>query len=360
MEVFFNPEIRNYDFGPEHPFRGDRFDNFLRLYHVLFGRDLEFNLVTHEKLASDEELRLYHTQAYIDAMRTAAQEHNQHDIAQYVSQDCLSSVTGRLPEGIENAARAIVRNGILAVDSVMQGKTAKAISIGGGLHHAKCSYSEGFCVYNDVVIAARYTLRKYHLNRILVLDTDAHAGNGTYEAFYRDPRVLFVDMHQRDIYPHTGWVQEIGEGNGEGSTVNIPMDWGTCDAAYERFFDAIVLPLAREFQPQLIIRNGGADPHFSDSLTHLGLTLAGFTMIGDKLRQLSHELCNGREIDLIGSGYNPEVLPKAWVSLIAGLAGKKIDWTESVPIRNDGGSKDLERLIRQIKASLMFYWECMR
>lgn len=118
-EIFFNPEIKNYDFGPEHPFRGDRFDSFLKLYDEIFVNDLDFNFVTHDKLANDEELRLYHTQAYIDAMRTAAQENNPPDISEYVSQDNLSSVTEQLPKGIEKAARAIVKNAILAVDSVM-------------------------------------------------------------------------------------------------------------------------------------------------------------------------------------------------------------------------------------------------
>lgn len=359
-DVFYNPIIKNYDFGPEHPFRGDRFDSFLRLYEEIFGNDSNFTFVTHDKLAIDEELRLYHTQAYIDAMRTASQGNARPDISEYVSQDNLSSDPEQLPKGIEKAARAIVKNAILAVDSVMQGEAKKAVGIGGGLHHAKCSYGEGFCVYNDIVIAARYALKKYGLNQILVLDTDAHAGNGTCEAFYRDYRILFIDIHQRDIYPRTGWVEEIGKGNGEGYTVNIPVDWDTGDAAFERIFDEVVFPLAREFQPQLIIRNGGSDPHFADSLTNLNMTLAGFRMIGEKLRQLSDELCDGREVDLIGSGYNPDVLPKAWISLIAGLAGKDINWEESPPPRNDLDIKETEKVIKRIRGALMLYWECMR
>ena len=100
-EVFYNPEIKNYDFGPEHPFRGDRFDGFLTLYKEIFGDDPCFNLVTHDKLAKDEELHLYHTQAYIDAMQTASQESDQPDISEYVSQDNPCSVTEKLPKGIE-------------------------------------------------------------------------------------------------------------------------------------------------------------------------------------------------------------------------------------------------------------------
>ena len=386
IAVFYSPELRNYDFGPGHSFRGDRFAAFLEIFHKTLAGNPRFQLVNHNELASDEELGFWHTQDYINIMKAVSQAVNddyeemdwpflgyanlaewgpkvgpsRQSLSVYLSQDNVNPSTGRIPAGIEKAARAVVKNSILTVDYVQQGKATKAISIGGGLHHAKAGYGEGFCIYNDVVIAARYAMMKYELERILILDTDAHAGNGTCEAFYADPRVLFIDLHQSGIYPDTGWVEEVGEGEGEGFTINIPLESGTGDASYEKIFDEIVFPLAKEFQPQLIIRNGGSDPHFADSLTGMGLTLAGFWMIGDKLKQLSAEICDGRSVDLICSGYNLEVLPKAWVSLIAGLTGRDIELEETEPKFGDRRYAQMEELIGKIKAVLRPYWKSLR
>jgi len=386
ITVLYNPELKNYDFGPGHSFRSDRFASFLKLYHETLAGDPHFQLVNHNELASDEELGLWHTQDYINMMKAASQAVNddyeevdwpflgyanlaawgpkvgpsRQSLSVYLSRDNVNPSTSRIPEGIEKAATAVVKNSILAADYVQQGKATKAISIGGGLHHAKAGYGEGFCIYNDVVIAARYAMKKYGLERILILDTDAHAGNGTCEAFYADPRVLFIDLHQGGIYPGTGLVEEVGEGEGKGSTINIPLESGTGDALYEKIFDEIVFPLAGEFQPQLIIRNGGSDPHFADSLSGLGLTLAGFRMIGDKVRQLSAEICDGKSVDLICSGYNQDVLAKAWLSLIAGLSGREIELTESVSHLGNQNLIETEKLIGKVKTILKPYWESMQ
>ena len=386
IAIVYNPELENYDFGPGHSFRGDRFASFLKSYSETLAGDPHFELITHDELASDEELKIGHTEDYINMMKAASQEFkdeseesgwysgvkispmgwgpkqgpSRQSLSVYASPDNLNPYTGRIPQGIEKAARAAVKNSILAIDYVEQGKSTKAVGIGGGFHHAKASYGEGFCIYNDVVIAARYAMEKYRLERILLLDTDAHAGNGTCEAFYVDPRVLFIDLHQKGIYPGTGWVEEIGEGKGKGFTVNIPLESGTGDASYEQLFDEVIFPLAREYQPQMIIRYGGSDPHFGDTITGLGLTLAGFKMIGEKVRLLSTELCGERSIDLICSGYNPDVLPKAWLSLIAGLSGVVIEMEESAPARGHERLAETEDLINKVKAVLRPYWGSMR
>ncbi|MDI6811873.1 MAG: histone deacetylase, partial [archaeon] len=242
------------------------------------------------------------------------------NIFQYASLDNLDPSTGYLPRGIEKATRIIVGSSLVAGELVFKGEFKKAISLGGGLHHAKENFGEGFCVYNDVVICAKNLLTK-GLKRILILDTDAHAGNGTSEAFYEDDRVLFIDLHQdpRTLYPGTGFINEIGSGKGEGFTVNIPLPVGASDLAYHYCFKEIIFPLAKEFKPEIIIRYGGSDPHFADGLTNLGLTLEGFKMIGKEVRKLAAEVCEDKEIDLIASGYNPEILPLAWTLMISGL-----------------------------------------
>lgn len=233
----------------------------------------------------------------------------------------------------------------------------------GGMHHASSSYGEGFCVYNDVAICARNLKQNYGLERILILDTDAHAGNGTAQIFYDSSDILFIDLHQdpRTIYPGKGFAHEIGSGSGEGYTVNVPMPLFSGYDSYELVFDEIVFPLAEEFSPQIILRNGGSDPHFADELTQLGLTLEGFAIIGTKVRELA-KLCDGKVVDLIGSGYNLRVLPAAWVALIGGLTGIKLEIEEpfSIPqrFRKDYALEETKGVIEQVKRNLKAYWRC--
>jgi len=141
----------------------------------------------------------------------------------------------------------------MAGELVWEGRFACAVGGGGGMHHARGNYGAGFCIYNDVAICIRNLIQKYGLERILVLDTDAHAGDGTCQIFYQDPRVLFIDLHQdpRTLYPGTGFSHEIGAGEGKGYTVNVPLPPGASYDAYEYVLDEIFAPLAGEFDPQI-------------------------------------------------------------------------------------------------------------
>lgn len=358
--IIYSDELKNYDFGPGHPFRSDRFDSFLRLYREKLGKNKKFELVKNNEIATDEELEEWHTRDYIQAMKTASTGLTLPNLYRFISQDNINSVTGEFPKGIEKAARAIVKNSILAFDCVQQGKSEKAVSIGGGLHHAKPSYGEGFCVYNDVTIAAKHAMKKYNLEKILILDTDAHAGNGTCEAFYFDPRVLFIDLHQRGIYPGTGFVDEIGNEKGKGFTVNLPLVAGASDRSYELIFDEIIFPLAKEFKPEIIVRYGGSDPHPGDEITQLALTLDGFKMIGRKVREIS-KLCEDKSVDLICSGYKPDVLSKVWLSLITSLSGVEIGLEEPTSrIKTDEMLAETKGLMKKVKENLSPYWKCMK
>ena len=358
--IIYSDELKNYDFGEGHPFRSNRFERFLELFKEKLSKDKRFELKKNITLASDEELELWHSKDYIKTMQDASQGKAVSNLFRFISGDNINPSTKKLPQGIEEGARAVVKNSLLAIDYNQQRKTEKAVSIGGGLHHAMSDYGEGFCVYNDVVIATKYAIEKYNLERVLILDTDAHAGNGTCKAFYSDPKVLFVDTHQGGIYPGTGSVDEIGEGRGKGFTVNLPVEAGTGDKAYELIFDEIIFPLAREYKPQMIIRYGGSDPYFDDELTSLGLTLYGFEMIGKKVRELSRELCENRSVDLLCSGYNLEVLPKIWLTLVAAISGVKINFKESALDIRDRKIAETKHLIKKVKGKLAPYWKSIK
>ncbi len=368
VEIFYREELREYDFGPGHPFRGDRYGNFTQFLMEKLPEDDNYRILKGEP-ATDEELLLICEKDYIDFTKNYFRAANMGlslngRFARYHSPD--NRPIGR-PGKLEEAARFIVGQAKMAADTVQEGSTSrKAVSLGGGMHHAKPNYGEGFCIYNDVAFTARYLTRKYGLERVLILDTDAHAGNGTMEYFYSDPKVLFIDLHQdpRTLYPGTGFVSQIGDGKGKGYTINVPVPMYSSDDSYRLVFDEIILPVNEEFRPQLIIRNGGSDPHFADELTALGLTMEGFRMIGEKVGQMSTKTCDGKVIDLIGSGYNKRVLPHGWLALISGLAAIKTSIEEPVPapqgFKQNPSLSQTVKVVAEVKRVLKDYWRCFR
>lgn len=357
--ILFRKEINEYDFGEGHPFHGRRGEDFLKFLREKLKIDFP---VLKAKKASDEDLSLICEKDYIEFTKNYFEAANlgkkyEGKFYQYHSIDNLP--LGK-PGKIEEAARYIIGQAKLAADLVFQGKYKKVISIGGGLHHAKRNFGEGFCLYNDVAFCAKYLLEKYNLKRILILDTDAHCGNGTMEYFWEDGRILFIDIHQdpQTLYPGVGFIEEIGGGKGEGFIINIPLPPLAGDKCYRMVFEKIVEPVTKTFKPQIIIRNGGSDPYFNDPLTNLGLTIEGFRMIGEKVRELS-EICEGKEIDLIASGYNLKILPLAWAALISGLLGIKIEIPKSslVPTFQEP-LEQTQRIISEIKDKFRKYWSC--
>ncbi len=366
LAILSHPELTEYNFGPGHPFRGDRYEMFPRFLHKRLPEDGNYRVLQAEAVTT-EELLLICQKEYIDFTTEYYRAANlglsyPGPFQRFHSSDNLPM--GK-PGKLEEAARLVIGQARTACDLVQEGKFPKVVSIGGGLHHAKSDYGEGFCLYNDVAFCGKYLLQKHGLERVLILDTDAHAGNGTCEYFYDEPRVLFIDMHQdpRSLYPGTGFASEIGSGAGKGFTINIPLPPFAGYDSYKLVFESIVEPVTQEFKPQIIIRNGGSDPHFADTLTSLGLPVKGFRMIGDKLRQMAG-ICDGKSIDLIASGYNEEVLPYAWLALIAGSGGIELNIEEPVPIperfATDQSLPETKKVIAEVKRNLKDYWQCLR
>jgi acetoin utilization protein AcuC len=364
--ILYNDHLKEYDFGEGHPFRGDRFINFHKFIHHNLPEGKYYDLLS-AKPASDKDLQLICHKNYIEFTRGYYEAANlgipyPGKFNDFQGMDNIP--TGK-PGKIEEAARLIIGEAKLAVQLLMKDTYKKAIVIGGGLHHAKPNYGEGFCLYNDVAFTAKYLMEQYGLTRVLVLDTDAHCGNGTMQYLYEEERSLFIDIHQDPvgIYPGTGFVQQIGTGKGKGHIVNIPMPEGSSDSAYRIAFETIIEPLVKEFEPQIIIRNGGSDPHFADGLTQLGLTMDGFYMIGNKVRKMS-EVCNGKVLDMIASGYNPQILPYAWTALIEGLLGVEFNIKEPVPAPSSFDPNAMVTatlsVLAEVKECLSPYWKSLK
>jgi acetoin utilization protein AcuC len=347
IAIVYHEGVADYDFGQGHPFRGDRFPRFIKLIKEHGILDLPSVELFEPELAVDEDLRLAHSDDYVQFVERAAA--NRHS---------LSGDTPLNPK-VPRAARLIVGSALKAGELVAEGGFRIAEGVGGGLHHAGRDYGGGFCVFNDVAICALALLKRHGLERVLVFDSDAHAGNGTMDIFYEDPKVLFISVHQdpKTIYPGTGFIDQIGSGRGEGYTVNIPLPRRADDECMELVLERIFKPLARAFRPQAIIRNGGSDPHFGDGLATLGLTFAGLRSIGVAVAEAASVAGCGA-VDLCCSGYNPETVTQGWLYILSGLMDVEVSIPEPKPTHwgVPSPTEATEAVIEAVTERLSDYW----
>jgi acetoin utilization protein AcuC len=292
-----------------------------------------------------------HSEDYVDLIFRLAEQKKPYDVETPVSQEILE------------AALLIVGGAIECGKAVHEGKAKRAISMGGGYHHAGKNYGGGFCIFNDIAVLIEHLRASYNAKRFLILDYDVHFGNGTSDIYYRDPNVLYISLHQdpRTLYPGTGFVWQIGEDAGEGYNVNVPLPPGTGDSTYLYALNEVFVPLADEFRPDIIIANGGSDSHFADMLGDLGLTAKGFFSVSSLIRETADSVCGGKLVLMPGSGYNPKVLPLCWYALVAGAVGLKeisVEDPSNPPKEPPQCRRTVEKTIDELKRLLRKYWSC--
>jgi acetoin utilization deacetylase AcuC-like enzyme len=261
--------------------------------------------------ASLKELEMIHAPEYISYVKSKAEKGGG-----WLDPDTVVS-----PKSYEAALYAA--GGLLvAVEAVMKGEVDNAFAlVRPPGHHAIHDRAMGFCIFNNVAIAAKFALSKFNLNRVLIADFDVHHGNGTQDAFYADPKVLYFSTHQYPFYPGTGWMDETGTGEGEGTTVNFPMAAGWGDEEYLRAFNEVLVPVARRFQPQLILVSAGFDAHWADQLAMMRVTITGFAQMAMILKELAAELCQGRLVFTLEGGYNLRVVASSIKAIFDVLLG---------------------------------------
>ena len=248
--------------------------------------------------ATIEELARVHSEGYITYVESFAQKGGG-----YLDPDTVVS------EGSYKAALYAAGGLLNAVDAVMDGEVehASALVRPPG-HHALRWEAMGFCLFNNIAIAARHVIETRKLDRVMIVDFDVHHGNGTQDEFYGNREVLYFSTHQYPFYPGTGAVNDIGEGVGAGVTVNVPLPAYCGDEEYLRAFNEILVPVARRFKPQLILVSAGYDAHWADYISMMQVSTTGYARMVGILRELSRELCGGKLVLTLEGGYNLDAL----------------------------------------------------
>jgi acetoin utilization deacetylase AcuC-like enzyme len=262
--------------------------------------------------APDSALEAVHTPQMLRLVRQmASYGGGQFDSDTYVTADSW--------EAASLAAGAAVG----AVDAVAGGRYGRAFAlVRPPGHHATPGRAMGFCLLNNVAVAARYAVQQLGLQRVAIVDYDVHHGNGTQDVFYGDPNVLFVSTHAAPFYPGTGSMSEMGDGKALGATLNIPLPFGVGDTGYAAVFEQVVAPALRRFRPQLIFVSAGYDAHWSDPLGPMVLSVSGYAHLTATLVELAEELCDGKLVMVLEGGYNLDALGACVVASLRLLLGR--------------------------------------
>lgn len=305
----YSTDYLNYKFSDDHPFNHIR----VKLTQDLLTeiKALQETEVIAPRVATDDEISLIHDPAYIDAVKKAGKGSLASSIAANYG---LGTEDTPIFSNMHEASALIVGGTLTAVDAVMTGKSDHALNVGGGLHHGFRGKASGFCIYNDSSIAIEYMKKKYGA-RVLYVDTDAHHGDGVQWAFYDDPDVCTLSIHEtgRYLFPGTGNINEKGQGKGYGFSFNVPIDAFTEDESFQEVYEDSFRKVIDFFKPDVILTQNGADAHYYDPLTHLSVSMNSFEFIPKLAHQLAHEYCNGKWIAVGGGGYDIwRVVPRAW------------------------------------------------
>jgi acetoin utilization deacetylase AcuC-like enzyme len=261
--------------------------------------------------ATRDELALNHAQTYIDTIEATA------GCAQ-VSLDPDTSTSSGSWTAAKLAAGAVLDG----CDLLLSGRAASAMAlVRPPGHHAEHDRAMGFCLFNNVAVGAQYLIQHHGLERVMIYDWDIHHGNGTQNAFYDSPNVLYVSSHQYPYYPGSGALHETGHGAGSGYTVNIPLAGGQGDAEYLLLIDRLIAPLAREYKPQMIIVSAGYDIYTRDPLGTMQVSAEGFGAMAFRLKQLAEEVCAGRLLLALEGGYHIEGITRSVQHTLDAIAG---------------------------------------
>jgi acetoin utilization protein AcuC len=325
-QLMWDERVTAYDFGPGHPMDPVRLTLTRGLVRAL-GLDAALKVVAAPP-AGDSTLALVHRADYVAAVRRASADPRSAEAAYG-----LGTVDDPAFAGMHEAAALIAGQSVGAAEAVWRGEVAHAVNFAGGLHHAMPGAASGFCVYNDAALAVARLL-ELGARRVVYVDVDVHHGDGVQAAFWDEPRVLTISLHESPstLFPQTGWPQETGGPDAEGGAVNVALPAGTGDEGWLRAFHSVVPDLVAAFRPQVVVSQHGADTHFEDPLAHLAVSVDAQRTVAQACHDLAHEHAAGKWVALGGGGYAvADVVPRTWTHLVAIAAGAPVDPQTPVP-----------------------------
>jgi acetoin utilization deacetylase AcuC-like enzyme len=351
LGLVYHDDYLLHEHTPTHPERRERLTytmDQLREEGVLSHP--EVSLVEPEP-ADEEEMRRVHTDDYLEKLKGMSEE----------GRGALS-VDTHISEHTWDSALLAAGGVIEGVDRVLDGEddASFVLSRPGG-HHAFADHAHGFCFTNNTAVALRRAQEVHGVDRILLWDWDAHHFDGTQSVFYDDDSVLTMSTHQtgRTLFPGTGYTDEVGEGEGEGYNVNVPLLPKTGDDGYERVVEEVFEPIARQYDPDLLFVEAGQDNHFTDPITDLGVTAQGYVSLMDAAAETAEEVCDGRVVASLAGGYGIEGgLPYTNLAVIASLAGMETsNVREPATYEPPADGPSVDRAVRKVEENLGDYWE---
>ncbi|XP_038706253.1 histone deacetylase 14 isoform X2 [Tripterygium wilfordii] len=261
------------------------------------------------KPASVDDIASVHAKAYVSGLEKAMDQASEKGIIYIEGSGPTYATPTTFQESLvaAGAGLALVDSVVAASHNTGNPPTGFALIRPPG-HHAIPKGPMGFCVFGNVAIAARHAQRVHGLKKVFIIDFDVHHGNGTNDAFYDDPDIFFLSTHQDGSYPGTGKIEEVGHGNGEGTTLNLPLPGGSGDIAMSTVFDEVIVPCAQRFKPDIILVSAGYDAHVLDPLASLQFTTRTYYMLASNIKRLANELCGGRCVFFLEGGYNLDSL----------------------------------------------------
>ncbi len=326
--IVWDDGFSRYDFGPGHPMDPVRLDLTARLCRALGLFEPGDVQVVSPEAATDEALARVHSPGYIAAVRAASA-----DPGRAAQQFGLGTDDDPAFPGMHEISARIAQGSAMVARQVWAGEVAHGVNFTGGLHHAMRDRAAGFCIYNDAALAIGELLAA-GADRVAYVDVDAHHGDGVERAFWDDPRVLTISLHETGtvLFPGTGFPRETGGPGAPGAAVNVALPPGTKDAAWLRAVHSTVPALLRAFRPQLIVSQHGADTHFTDPLAHLAVSVDAQRLVMETMHELAHELCDGKWVALGGGGYQvTSVVPRSWAHLVGIAAHRPVDVDTALP-----------------------------
>lgn len=347
--IYYSPKFLEHDPGPDHPETPNRLTVILdELSRSTLLRNGKCAFVE-PKPAKLEDLTLVHEADYLELVqKTCASGGGVLDIGDTV-------VSPKSCEAATLAVGALVD----AVNTVAEKKTRNAFAlVRPPGHHAGAYYALGFCLFNNIAVAASYLLHRLNLARIAILDIDVHHGNGTQEIFYNTNKVLYISLHEDPTgFPGTGFADEIGEGQGLGYTVNVPLPFRSDDAIFRRAFDEIAVPILSQYNPQFILVSAGFDGHYTDPVGMLSLSMKGYQETFTKIAALATQLCEGRLVASLEGGYSLNFLGKMATAAIAEMSNAAYIVEDSRPRAHPKAVKKAEQVINSVKLIQSSFWK---